>query len=172
MAAQSTYTLLQTYTFPNSTTTGMTFANIPQTYTDLVMVGNFSYTGSAVLAGDVPNETSTSESYTYLYGSGSTITSGRGASNSYFILVPTTVTTSTTNFQTVKVNWFNYSNTTTFKTWISQWANDQNGSGDTGILIGKNASTTAITQISLSTANGSVFIRQGSVFSLYGILAA
>jgi hypothetical protein len=172
MAAQSTYTLIQSYTFSNSTTTGMNFNTIPQSYTDLVIVGNISYTGSAVLAGDVNGETSTSESYTFVSGNGSTATSSRGTNYPYFILIPLTISTSTTNFETIKVNYFNYSNTTTFKTWISQWANDQNGSGDIGLLVGKNAATTAINTISLSTANGGVFFRQGSTFNLYGITAA
>jgi len=160
---------IASYTWTTSTTNGTSFTNIPQTYQDLLVVLNISYTGTAFLAGDLPGETSTSESFTFLYGNGSTTFSGRYTNYPYALFMPTSISTSTTNFESIEINFLNYSNTTTYKTYLSRWANDQNGSGDTGIHVGKNASTTAITSLSFSTANGGVYVRAGSTVNLYGI---
>jgi hypothetical protein len=62
----------------------------------------------------------------------------------------------------------NYSNTTTYKTWLSR-----SGASDraTEALVGLWRSTSAITTIALSIDAGATY-STGSTFTLYGIAAA
>ena len=156
----STQTPIASFTATTSTSS-VTFANIPQTYTDLVLVA--SPTASAdgqQFTMTFNSDTSSNYSATYLEGNGTSATSHRRSNQSNIIVdyqgaVDTTV-------KTVYIfNIQNYSNTTTYKTALI--------TSRTGYAAESNValyrSTSAITTITLA---GLTFTT-GSTFNLYGI---
>jgi len=69
----------------------------------------------------------------------------------------------------IYVDFMNYSNTTTYKTWLAREGNGTNGY--VSALVGLWRNTNAITQIKvLNTGSGN--FATGSTFTLYGIKAA
>lgn len=93
----------------------VTFSSIPATYTDLRLVingGGSNYGGIRVrLNGD----TASNYSGTYILGDGSSASSGRDTSLTYGS-VGYPLTTTLASLHTV--DFLNYANTTTFKTWL------------------------------------------------------
>lgn len=162
---------IASYTFPNSTLTAFSFTNIPQIYQDLFISISYNYTlTGANLAGNLPGQTSTSHSSTSMHSTGSTAPSGRLSSFPYAMFVPISVTDSNTSPQTAHIHFFNYADTVNYKTYLVKWAQDMSGYNSTvGYQVGVSRVSNAITEISFSTANGSVFFRQGSTAQLYGV---
>ncbi len=141
------------------------------TYTDLVVVfvgknttANVAMTGEFDLNGDGGNN----YSGTYL---GDGATSGRGTNNNggYY----TTLTRSSVS--TAIVHFMNYSNSTTYKTWLSRWGT-RGGSDNinqTGAIVGLWRNTAAITEINFNRPAGeSGSFDVGCTWTLYGIKAA
>jgi hypothetical protein len=164
----ATYEPIATTTLGSAAAT-VTFSSIPGTYTDLVLVANF---GSASANNDcriTVNSTggaSTAYSYTYLAGSGTAASSGRLANNayvsSYFVIG------CSTDPQTITLNFMNYSNTTTNKTFLSRVSS---AGKELSAVVGLYSSTSAITAIQLESAGNSspAQFTSGSMFTLYGI---
>jgi hypothetical protein len=169
MAAGSTYTPIATTTL-GSAAASYTFSSIPSTYTDLVLITNGAVTsGTANWVLQVGNgsvDTGTNYSETDLWGTGSTAASARG-SNQTNILLNSYGYLDTTYSSNVICNLLNYSNATTYKTFIQRANNAANG---THAGVGLWRSTSAINVIKIS-ASASTFVA-GSTFTLYGIAAA
>lgn len=175
MAAESTYTPIATVT-PNGAT--VDFTNIPQTYTDLVMVihgrgaGTFTTVWCLVT---VNNDSSgTSYSRTVLKGDGSTISTFRESNYAQLYTLDGFPGASVTSniFATGMYFFSNYTNTTTFKNIFSRSTTDINGSGQIIAMAGIWRSTAAINRISLFVASGNNTFANGSTITLYGIKAA
>lgn len=161
----ATYTPIASITL-GAEASSVTFSSIPQTYTDLILVGNYSLSGDISVSVRFNSDTGTNYSTTRLLGNGSTASSARtsSATSTNFNIANVTVTTTISN---TILHIMNYSNTTTYKTTIGR-AN-QSDSG-TNIFTGLWRSTAAITSITLLTSSGTV--SSGSTFNLYGILGA
>ena len=77
--------LIAKYTVSGSSTTTYTFSSIPNSYTDLILVGSIAtVTGSDTVAFRVNGDTTTNYSRTYMYGDGTTAASGRVLSESSY----------------------------------------------------------------------------------------
>jgi hypothetical protein len=162
MAAGSTYTPIATTTL-GSAASSYTFSSIPSTYTDLVLIFNGAITtGFDAIAVTVNGDTGTNYSRTVLSGNGSAASSFNSANATSMQIGIMGTENSNTIF-----NIQNYSNTTTYKTFLSRANSSANV---TRANVGLWRSTSAINRIDL-TAASSTFIA-GTTFTLYGIAAA
>jgi hypothetical protein len=155
----------------NATTGGFNFLNIPQIYQDLVLISvaesatgvtgtNFSVNG---------NGSSGLWSVSALWGTGSIATSGR-ATGRNAATVGGQQSGILAGAPSITINHIlNYTSTNTFKTVLSRYSQDLNGSGETDLSINMYRDTNPITQINVSTGNSWA---TGSTFTLYGIRAA
>lgn len=162
MPAGKTYVKIASQTLGSSSAT-VTFSNLPQNYTDLVLVVSGTHTGSGVAGlyiSSINNDSGTNYSRTLLQGDGSTASSTRGSNeNSMNIgLIGSTQTNSIFQFM-------NYSNTTTYKTILAR-GNDSSALVRASIALWRN--TSAITSFSLT----GVTFSSGSTFTIYGIECA
>ncbi len=118
----STYEPIATNTL-GTASSSITFSSIPSTYTDLVLVAsnilNASSTNSVFLRFN--SDSTTNYSSTFLEGTGSAASSNR-VSNRNVIDSGYNVGLSTSSVGQVIFNIMNYTNTTTFKTVISRFA--------------------------------------------------
>jgi hypothetical protein len=166
MAAGKTYEPIATTTL-SSATNLITFSSIPGTYTDLVLVVSSTYsnytTGGENVWVRVNNDSGSNYSSTYMEGGK---TSGRVTNTTQ--LTVSSAGNNTSGFQVNIWNFYNYSNTTTYKsimsslryapTFVQQWAN-----------LWRN--TAAINRIDVKGGTSGTFAI-GSSFTLYGIAAA
>jgi hypothetical protein len=164
----STYSQISTTTL-GSSTASVTLSNIPQTYTNLVLITTVSSarSGNASTYLRLNGDTASNYSFTVLYGDGSSAFSTRGSSQTE-IWYGQTNGFSTTNAigQYAYIN--QYSNISTFKSVISR-------GGHAGQLVftgvGLWRSTAAITSITIFGEGGFNLIA-GNTFTLYGIKGA
>jgi hypothetical protein len=145
----------------------ITFSAISGSYTDLRLV----FEGLAVSAGvdiycQVNGDTASNYSHTRLTGNGTSATSSRGSSLA-FMRFSDGGSPQTGNTSLTKVDFMNYSNTTTFKTAINRADNANRG---TDAVVNLWRSTAAITSIKLYLSSGN--IASGAIATLYGIKAA
>lgn len=168
----ATYEPIASTTASTSIST-VTFSSIPSTYTDLVLVMNVVSLTSGpgtYLRVTCNNDTATNYSFTFVAGDGSTAFSGR-TSNSDGVIGSYTINAASSPSGTtfVKMNFQNYSNTTTNKTMITRAAG-QNASFDVSYAsLWRN--TSAINRIDINAITGGTY-NVGSMFTLYGIKAA
>ena len=162
----ATNTPLQSLAITNSTTTSVTFSNIDQTYTDLMLVSNIQTVGNATPTIQYNGSASGIYSETTMYGTGATTTVASGSATSSIIdltswaqYVPTSG-----SFNTSVMHIFNYSNATTFKTALIRSAQ----SNDARINSSCWRSTDAITLLTITSASA---FNPGCTFDLYGIRA-
>ena len=154
-----------------STTSDVTFANIPQTYQDLMFVvnGRGSYSASYVLIQAYINGGFSGYSTTYLQGDGSSATSSRQSATSGLYLGNLPAATSTSGIQgSIVTHILNYANTSTYKTILSRNAYDLNGSGGTRLSVNMSSSTSAVTQVNIATF-GVGYFTAGTTIELFGI---
>lgn len=173
MPAQSTYTPISTYTASGSTN-AFSFSSIPQTYTDLVLVGYHRSSQAVTSPGYyVRPNTGTGWSGTYLFTDGVSTSSGRFALNTSDCQAGLTVGNSATSgiFASTITQFFNYSNTTTFKTFITQVGTDRNGAGYSELFINSTNGTAAINTMIIYNDSNTNWVA-GSTWTLYGITAA
>ena len=145
----------------------VTFSNISQDFTDLILIinaGNASGAERDCLM-RFNSDTGSNYSATYLYGTGSSAATGRNVNTTQgsagYPLRPTLISTLITQIQ-------NYSNTTTYKTWLSR------GNGADSMvhsMVSLWRSTSAITSLEVFPSSAANFL-SGSTFTLYGIKAA
>jgi len=165
MPAGSTYTPIATTTL-GSASTSVAFSSIAGTYTDIVAVisatnGSPAPSMSVQFNGD----TTSNYSHTFITGDGSSASSSRNSTDRALIAYNGTAGA---NPNTVIVNFMNYANTTTFKTFLSRASNSTYG---TDAVVGLWRKTPeAITTITFLT--GTTGFAIGSRFTLYGIQAA
>lgn len=152
-----------------STSTSVIFSNIPQTYTDLVVVFNGSNTTSTVamtMEVDINGDGSGNYSSTWLDGAA---TSGRGVNNNGGYLG---ATNRSANGWYV-CSFMNYSNSNTYKTWISRYATMGGTEPNSGVIVGLWRNTSAITYLDFNRPLGqSGIFEVGCTWTLYGIKAA
>ena len=164
MPAGSTYTPLATTTL-GTAAANITFSSISASYTDLVLITSVKYTSttSHILV-ELNGDTGLNYSNTFVYGTGSSALSGRNANLNAGYLGRA----DNPNYGVGITHFQNYSNTTTFKTWISR--------GDapstlTIAYVNLWRNTAAINSMKLVALSGQNF-EAGSTFTLYGIAAA
>jgi hypothetical protein len=168
----ATYDKIATQTLASPTAT-VTFSSIAATYTDIVAIlavrgANSANSGGAFYT--VNNDTSSLYSGTRLYGNGTSALSVRDSNQAQNRLGEIVWNNAASGvFSACTVNLMNYSNTTTFKSFITR-----NSSTTTDTLIDQFVqlyrSTSAINRIDFNC--GSSNWATGSTFTLYGIKAA
>jgi hypothetical protein len=153
------------------TNNGIFFNNIPQSYQDLMIVGN-GRDSRAVTAENwlitVNNDNTALYSSTWLYGDGSGASSTRATASGfgYLFYGLTGANASSNVFGSGIMHILNYSNSSTFKTFIGKGSADINGSGSVGLTATLYRNTPAITSLGVQTYNN---LDAGSTFTLYGI---
>lgn len=147
----------------------VTFTNIPQVFQDLMLV---VYGRDSALTGTVRsvyfgfNGVAVASSYTWteMNGARAKPTSSRSTSNQ-FQFSNTFGTGITTNMEATSVyHMINYTNTSAYKTVISQSAADYNTAGNIDFATGLWQNTAAISEINLRNT-----WQTGSTIALYGI---
>jgi hypothetical protein len=158
-----TYEPIATTTVSGTSTSAVTFSSISGTYTDLRLVAQAQVSDTYCLL-RVNGDSGTNYSNTLLNGSGTSATTSRSGSDAQWF-VNTANGSNTSNFT---IDFFNYSNTTTFKTKIGR-TNISYDSVKVDVSLWRN--TSAITSISFIVPASNNWIA-GSIFTLYGIKAA
>ena len=162
MAAGATYTTLAETTL-GSAQSSVTFSSISGSYTDLVLVvAGVTSSGTEAVAVQCNSDTGSNYSRTVLLGNGTTASSTRASNQTSAGLG---VLDSATQGNTI-YHFLNYSNTTTYKTFI---ARGNVSSEQARAAVGLWRSTSAITSITVLVGTS---FASGTTFSLYGITAA
>lgn len=179
----STYEKIATTTL-TSGQSSITFSSISGSYTDLVLVINGGITDAGFDFGvRINSDTGSNYSSTALYGNSSSAASSR-----YSNMTVGQISTDMQGghiFNTHIINFQNYANTTTYKTWVGRSSANYSASGSgattvphIGSVVGLWRSTSAITSISISEsgfggsgtfAYGNTL--SGTIMTLYGIKA-
>jgi hypothetical protein len=158
----SAYTPIYAQTLSSAAST-ITFSNVPSTYTDLILVGDLSSSGTTYSGIRFNGDTASNYSLTDVYGTGSGAVSSRQSN------ITGGGSGDTSGSGTVLIyQIMNYSNTTSYKAAISR-----NGSPSTNTVMSVTLwrSTAAINSVTLYTGTASTWVT-GSTFTLYGIKAA
>ena len=165
--ATNTYTVIDTKTI-GTATSSVTFTSIPQTYTDLVIVANFSSSTNGYSTMTFNGVTGTSYSRTRLLGGGGSASSDRANNEAGIVNLAYNIAG---NPLTLIVDIFSYANTTTYKTILARdAAQTDNVALHSGMYRGSTGSSfDAISSVTLTKGSGNYAI--GSTFSLYGISA-
>lgn len=170
MAAKTgTYTLIASTTL-SATSNTITFSSIPATYTDLVLVAQYSRSGGTGQSCyvRVNGDSGNNYSFTHLSGNGTSASSGRVSNTNLAAWGPWVANTSTTqNGEVGIMHIMDYANTTTYKTLLYR-----SGAADKATESGVNLwrSTAAINSITVNIDSPAVF-QSGNTFKLYGIEA-
>ena len=164
----STYTPIASQTL-TSAVSSVTFSGIPQAYTDLVIVVTGTVASIVNPRMRFNSDAGNNYSVTWLSSDGTSVYSGRQTNQPQMLWgaysTGTTITTAT-------INILNYSNNTTFKSFLSRNASNISSSGQAqSVWTGTWRNTAAITSIELSTPSGQEW-QSGTIFSLYGIDAS
>lgn len=161
MAAGNTYVALATQTL-GSAAASVTFSSIPSTYTDLVLVINYTAGTAAKVSFRLNGDSGSNYSRITVDGTGTGTASDLTSNNTEAIVSRFNATTSRSN---IILQFMNYSNTTTYKTTLTR-----SSDASSNVVAGCNLwrSTAAITSIVVTQSDFST----GSTFSLYGIKAA
>lgn len=168
MPAGSTYEPIATTTTSGSATS-VSFSSISGSYTDLVLIFNGGLSAVeqfVVRVGNGSVDTGTNYSATNLYGNGTTAASNRDSNVSFAELIGFEI--GVVDNATAIINFMNYSNTTTYKTFLSRTSDAGRG---TNAVVSLWRSTSAINIITIAAPSGKT-IDNGSTFTLYGITAA
>jgi hypothetical protein len=157
----STYTPIASQTL-SSAASSVIFSNIPQDYTDLVLVvaGTYTTGGTNDAALQFNSDTGSNYSWTRLLGNGSAASSSRSTNDvqiDFGLISSTNQSNSIAQIQ-------NYSNSTTYKTVLGRG----NSTEYVGAIVGTWRNTAPITSITVRSA---ATYSSGSTFSLYGIQA-
>lgn len=149
-----------------STASTVTFNNIPQTYSDIILVANFGR--SAADTGSwfrVNNDSGTNYCTTNISGTGTSAISGKDFSvnvGRYF----RSLSNQTTN-NSIIMDFMNYANPNIYKTILTRGGTSAGTGSGTEANVNVWRSTSPITSISLITSTGTY--SSGSVFNLYGL---
>jgi hypothetical protein len=165
--ATATYIPIATQTL-STAASGITFSSIPNTYTDLRLVCNYTMSVAGWQINFTFNsDTGSNYSYTYLGGNGSTANAGISNNHSsgylgefYYLGSSTTIPMNGT------LDIFSYAGST-YKTFLMNGSNDQNGSGATLKTVNLWRNTAAITSIQLIAGSGT--LSAGTTATLWGI---
>jgi len=165
----STYESIATTTVSGSSTPSITF-NSFSGYTDLVIVGVYGWQAIDKYLSITFNSDTTASNYSSTTlnsnGAGGTSTRFTGSLGTIDLVGLYGANSALTSI--ININLMNYSNSNTYKTFISR-ASDYGSNAQATVGLWRN--TNAITSFTLTDYNGSNFYN-GSKFSLYGIKAA
>ena len=170
----NTFTLIASTTVGSGGTTSVSFASIPQTYTDLKLVGSArgSRASQYIINLSITfNGSSSSYSSRILYGDGSTATSANGSSQSGWLYSYGNADSSTANtFSNFEIYVPNYTSANNKSISADSVIESNNASYTLSDLLGAGlwANTSAITSLAVGIDNGTS-INQYSTFYLYGI---
>ena len=165
MAAGSTYTPIATTTLGSAQTT-VTF-NSFSGYTDLVLVTTANVSANGYTKLYFNGATTNTYSATNFYGTGSVAGSARATTGSGLGFIQCHYLFTGSNQAVLKINLQNYSNSTTFKSVLIR---EDDATYEVTTKAGLWQSTSAITSLTLERVSGNW--NSGSIFSIYGILAA
>jgi hypothetical protein len=168
MPAGSTYSTIATTTL-GSAQSAVSFSSFSG-YTDLRVIINYGLSTVTSARMKINSDTASNYSFTGIRGNGTNATSYRSSSNSVGTFAFNTFPDNTLS-GTAIIDFQNYSNATTFKTWLSR-SNANNGTyAGTEAIVGLWRKTPeAITSIEFNLDAGEYIT--GSTFTLYGIAAA
>ena len=160
----STYEPLGSVTL-TSAQAQVTFTNIPQTYTDLILVGSVIGSAGNDCHVRVNGDLSTNYSNTFIFGSGTSAVSSQVANTSIIYGNVTSMDAGEVN--TMLMNFQNYSNNTINKTVLVRYNSTTTGKYVTA-SVAMWRSTSAINSITVTTnATGNFAV--GTTLSLYGV---
>jgi hypothetical protein len=160
-----TYTPLANITL-GSAAFGVTFASIPATYRDLVIVvSGLGNTGNVKPVIRLNGDSASNYSYQYIEGNGASATSA-SATATWMPDLGATIGT-TTNPIIGNIQLFDYSQTNKHKTLLQRSNASATG---TNAAVGRWANTAAVTSVFVFTPGVSSWAA-GSTFALYGIVA-
>jgi hypothetical protein len=149
------------------------FTNIPQTYTDLVLLISARVTSAYDITAMQANGNSSNYSAVYYEGSGNTV--GTGTAEISFRMGYINGTNHPNMWNADIVHIFNYANANVYKTVISEnrypAVKGSTQAFQTQFKAGLWKNTAAITSLTIGTANGGSYA-SGSVYTLYGIRKA
>ena len=154
----ATYEKIATTTL-GSSQASVTFSSISGSYTDLVLISDSTVaSGSDGVRLRFNSDSGSNYSFTYMYGNGSSALSGRGTNSTSgdYNFIGTARSVNVCHIQ-------NYSNSTTYKNYLSRG----NGGDIVIAYVGLWRNTNAITNIEIIGASN---LNTGSMFTLYGIL--
>ena len=158
--AVSSYNAIASVTL-SSNQAQVTFSNIPQIYTDLVLVVNsITSTASEYMSVNLNGDARTNYSRTSLSGNGTTASSYRASNETVGYFANDTYGTNTYKFNAI-VHFMNYSNTTVYKTFLSRANQADLG---TDIMVTLWRKTEAINSIKFNSN-----FATGTTFTLYGV---
>jgi hypothetical protein len=159
-----TYEPIATTTL-SSAASSITFSSIPSTYTDLkvILVGNSSVDVTAQI--QFNSDTATNYSRTRLYGNGTSALSAASTNQT----AGSVSAIYAAQKGVIQIDVFSYAGST-YKTYLSSGANDQNGSGIVENIVGLWRSTSAINTVTLKVSSGD--FATGTIATIYGIKAA
>jgi hypothetical protein len=168
MAAGNTYTPIATTTL--SGVSSYTFTSISGSYTDLILIGSINGVSSAAdiwyRVGNGSVDTASNYSWIWLSGTnGAGIQAERATANSK-LYIDGWGTIGTGN-SIIKTQINNYSNTTTYKSVLTQRTD---AAKEANAQVGLWRSTSAINTLQLGLDSGT--FNSGTVLTLYGIAAA
>lgn len=161
----ATYSTIGMFTSGSASSTSVSFTSIPQTYTDLVLVGNVKFTTSSDLYITFNNDTSTNYSRTRLINNSLNTVSSTTTKDLAYYVAGAAEGTSTSGFATFTMHINNYKGNIN-KPLISQMGTPNN---TVFLTSGAWRSTSAISTITLTTESG--YIATSTTFTLYGIAA-
>ena len=163
MAAGATYEPIATTALTSGTS--YSFTSIPSTYTDLILITQFTVGSNLDLGLQFnANITGTSYSDTQLWGNGTTAGSSRDTGINQIVMDLTG--TGTVGDMIYKISIMNYSNTTTYKTVIGTGNSASKGINAT---VGMWRNTAAINEVRLQVGGGGY---TAGIATIYGIAAA
>jgi len=167
MAAGKTYTPIATITL-GVASSSTTFSNIPQTYTDLIIIVSAASSGVQDPFSRVNGDSGTNYAFQAITGNGTNASAQQGATQNAIALNYFGSDSTTLGENARVIQFLNYSNTNMYKQIICR-----GGRGNTDgltFLVNTWINTAAITSISFHTGSGTYSV--GSTFTLYGIAAA
>jgi hypothetical protein len=160
----NTYTALATVTLGGSDSS-ITFASIPATYRDLILVINGSTTGNADYGLRFNGDSGANYSFVYMGGNGSSAASGSNTANQ---IVLDAYFWRSSEISTNIAQVMDYSATDKHKTVLSR--NNVAGGG-VDAFASRWANTAAITSVEVFIATGGQSFATGTTLSLYGVIA-
>lgn len=178
MPAGKTYVKIASQTLSGSVSS-VTFSNLPQNYTDLVLViratdnrgGGSLADGAGITFNSDTSTASTNYSFTYVGARSSGTDSGRNSNFREIDVYAIGTGNGSSTFSPIVCNIMNYSNSTTYKTVLARGGNVLD---ITSANVGLWRSTAAVTSITIWPGyNGAGYtFTSGSTFTIYGIEAA
>lgn len=172
----SRYSLPTSYESIATTTVGaggastITFSSIPSTYTHLQVRGIFNSSIQAQALLRFNSDTGSNYSYHQIEGNGVNAVSGAGTSTTSIIHFINGMESTTSAGSALVIDILDYANTNKNKTTRALVGTDKNGSGQVFLVSGNWRSTSAVTDLSLTTNTGT--FAQYTQVALYGIKGA